>query len=103
MRSGLSIGRIGYGDLGIVRLLRVACMTQLVDGDDEGGIKVNGNGRAERLYEPRRVVLFVALAGTISDRLIHALDGSFRGLSSNKSKVPAPHARYLSIRYRFSS
>lgn len=52
-------------------------MTQLVDGDDEGGIKVNGNGRAERLYEPRRVVLFVALAGTISDRLIHALEREF--------------------------
>jgi DNA-binding NarL/FixJ family response regulator len=77
MRSGLAIGRIGYGDLWIVRLLRVACMTQLLDGDDEGGIKVNGNGRAERLYEPRRVVLFVALAGTISDRLIHALEREF--------------------------
>ena len=52
-------------------------MTQLADGDEEGGTRVNGNGRVERLFEPRRVVLFVAVAGTVSDRLIHALEREF--------------------------
>ena len=44
----------------------MASMTQFLDGDVEREIQTNGNGRAERLVEPRRVVLFVAVAGTIS-------------------------------------
>ena len=52
-------------------------MTELSDGDVERAIQINGSGRDERLVEPRRVVLFVAAAGTVSDRLIHALEREF--------------------------
>ena len=38
-------------------------MTEFSDRDVERAIQINGSGRAERLYEPRRVVLFVALPG----------------------------------------
>jgi DNA-binding NarL/FixJ family response regulator len=52
-------------------------MTELVGGDEQIETKVGRSARAERIFEPRRVVLFVALAGTVSDRLIHALEREF--------------------------
>jgi DNA-binding NarL/FixJ family response regulator len=61
----------------IAQIPRVASMTQFSDGGVERESQTNGGGRAEILFEPRRVVLFVAVAGTVSDRLIRALEREF--------------------------
>ena len=52
-------------------------MTEFSDRDVERAIQINGSGRDERLAEPRRVVLFIAAAGTVSGRLMYALEREF--------------------------
>jgi DNA-binding NarL/FixJ family response regulator len=52
-------------------------MTELADDVGEGGSRSHASGRLEGLFEPQRVILFVAATGTVSDRLIHALTREF--------------------------
>jgi DNA-binding NarL/FixJ family response regulator len=52
-------------------------MTDLTDHVGDGGARIVASGQLEGLFEPQRVILFVAAAGTVSDRLIYALTREF--------------------------
>jgi len=52
-------------------------MIQPLNGSEYNDGRANGQDKSYPLAEPRRVILLVATAGTISERLIHALTREF--------------------------
>jgi DNA-binding NarL/FixJ family response regulator len=52
-------------------------MIQPARGAEQSDVRTSGNGKFGEHSEPRRVMLLVAIAGTVSERLIHALSREF--------------------------